>query len=209
MPSSLLARYGLDADSLVCLDSKPEQVERGHADSLQTRPLEVLKPLGFVGTILDAVCHLGEFAFWEPPKKGKSNDHTSRRQTSREDAHYLHMLTIGQAIIEQIIETGLYQYSTRGVHRGTKLVGASLDSNGDPEFLMPLDVDYDGACKTVRTQYLIAADGAHSTFRRSFSLSVEGASQNERRGVADLVLDTRHPNAYMCTRVGCHISIVR
>lgn len=62
----LLSRYGLNDDSLLCVDAKPSILKSGQADGIQPRTLEVLKSLGILDEIITDGCHMEEVAFWNP-----------------------------------------------------------------------------------------------------------------------------------------------
>ncbi|KAI5309720.1 hypothetical protein KEM55_002567, partial [Ascosphaera atra] len=70
MLNLLLARYGLDDSSLLCVDAKPGTLKAGQADGLQPRTLEVLKSLGLVDEIVNEGCQMWEVGFWNPSPKG-------------------------------------------------------------------------------------------------------------------------------------------
>jgi hypothetical protein len=59
----LLARYGLDDDSLLCVDAKPTTLKSGQADGLQPRTLEILKSLGLADEILCEGCQMWQVPF--------------------------------------------------------------------------------------------------------------------------------------------------
>lgn len=59
----LLARYGLEDDSLLCVDAKPTTLKSGQADGLQPRTLETLKSLGLADEILTEGCQMWQVLF--------------------------------------------------------------------------------------------------------------------------------------------------
>jgi phenol 2-monooxygenase len=58
MMKLLLARYGLNDDSLLCVDAKSTALKSGQADGLQPRTLETLKSLGLADEILCEGCQM-------------------------------------------------------------------------------------------------------------------------------------------------------
>ncbi|PKX96030.1 putative phenol monooxygenase [Aspergillus novofumigatus IBT 16806] len=195
MLNLLLARYGLNDDSLLCIDAKPGTLKSGQADGLQPRTLEVLKSLGLADEILTDGCHMEEVAFWNPsPDKEKVIERTSIVPDVAVPARFQHEVTIHQGRIERILETDLLRYSKRGVQRNTKLVDVKVDEAGDVEFPVIAEVETDGIRRTIRSKHLVGADGAHSVVRRCMGLKLVGESMDHIWGVVDLVIDTDFPD---------------
>ncbi|KAH1335533.1 hypothetical protein KXX35_006063 [Aspergillus fumigatus] len=191
----LLARYGLNDDSLLCIDAKPGTLKSGQADGLQPRTLEVLKSLGLADEILTDGCHMEEVAFWNPsPDKEKVIERTSIVPDVAVPARFQHEVTIHQGRIERILETDLLRYSKRGVQRNTKLVDVKIDEAGDAEFPVVAEIETDGTRRTIRSKHLVGADGAHSVVRRCMGLKLVGESMDHIWGVVDLVVDTDFPD---------------
>ncbi|KAJ9367457.1 hypothetical protein DTO282E5_7830 [Paecilomyces variotii] len=195
MLNLLLARYGLDDDSLLCVDSKPGTLKSGQADGLQPRTLEVLKSLGLSDEILCEGCQMWEVAFWNPSEdKDKIIERTSIVPDVAVPSRFPHEVTIHQGRIERILETDLLRYSKRGVQRNSKVVDVQIDENGDPEYPVVAEIETEGHRRTVRSKYLVGADEAHSAVRRSMGLKLEGESSDHIWGVVDLVVDTDFPD---------------
>ncbi|KAF9887950.1 hypothetical protein FE257_009472 [Aspergillus nanangensis] len=196
MLNLLLARYGLNDDSLLCVDAKPTTLQSGQADGLQPRTLEVLKSLGVSDEILNDGCYMEEVAFWNPT----GNPDTIIERTSivpdvAVPARYQHEVTIHQGRIERILETDLLRYSKRGVQRNTRLVDVRIDDDEEEEFPVVAEIETEGeGRRTVRAKYLVGADGAHSVVRRCMGLQLVGESTDHIWGVVDLVVDTDFPD---------------
>ncbi|CAL5868961.1 uncharacterized protein PFLUO_LOCUS3189 [Penicillium psychrofluorescens] len=191
----LLARYGLDDDSLLCVDAKPTTLKSGQADGLQPRTLETLKSLGLADEILCEGCQMWQVAFWNPSDdKDKIIERTSIVPDVAVPARYPHEVTIHQGRIERILETDLLRYSKRGVQRNTNLLDVKIDEVGDTEFPVVAEVETNGQKRTVRSKYLVGADGAHSVVSRCMGLKLEGESSDHIWGVVDLVVDTDFPD---------------
>lgn len=191
----LLSRYGLNDDSLLCVNSKPSILKSGQADGIQPRTLEVLKSLGLVDEIVTDGCHMEEVAFWNP---SSNKDEVIERSSIVRDvsvpARYGYEVTTHQGRIERILETDLLRYSKRGVQRNTNLLDVKIDEAGDTEFPVVAELENDGQCRTIRTKHLVGADGAHSVVRRSMGLQLVGESMDHIWGVMDLVVDTDFPD---------------
>lgn len=191
----LLSRYGLNDDSVLCVDAKPSTLKSGQADGIQPRTLEVFKSLGLVDELIADGCHMEEVAFWNPSSnKEEIIERTSIVPDVSIPARYNFEVTIHQGRIERILETDLLRYSKNGVQRNTKLLEVSIDETGDSEFPVMAELETDGQRRTVRTKYLVGADGAHSVVRRCMGVELVGESTDHIWGVIDLVVDTDFPD---------------
>ncbi|OBT41567.1 hypothetical protein VE00_09161 [Pseudogymnoascus sp. WSF 3629] len=219
--TTLLARYGLSDESMICFDSKPGTLKAGQADGLQPRTLEVFQSLNLATEILTESCHMTEVAFWNPksnsadaPTNG-SNGAKATESGSRGiertsfvpdvvvDARFKHEITIHQGRIERILDENLRRYSKRGIIRSTDFEHFEIDAASDPEYPIKITLSspIDGANKgsnaagrTVRSKYLVGADGAHSRVRKSMGLKLEGETTDHIWGVLDFVCDTDFPD---------------
>ncbi|RAH86128.1 FAD/NAD(P)-binding domain-containing protein [Aspergillus japonicus CBS 114.51] len=174
MMTFLLARYGLTAESVLCIDAKANRVQNGHADGLQPQTLEVLRSLGLAGSLLDDGRHLSKFAIWEPSAIDGTIQRSSLARTTTPSSRYPHVVTIHQGKVEQIHEAGLIQYYATVVQRRSRLVDAYIDSAGDVEFPVVAKVECDGVVKTLRSKYLVGADDFPDIRRRSLIRSRHG-----------------------------------
>ncbi|KAJ5688962.1 hypothetical protein N7462_003354 [Penicillium macrosclerotiorum] len=191
----LLARYGLNDTSLLCIDAKPSTLKSGQADGVQPRTLEVFKTLGISDEIENEACHMWQFAFWnQSDNAAKIIERTAVVPEVLAPARFSYEATIHQGRIERIMETDLLRYSEKGVLRNTTLVDVRIDESGDADFPVLVTMNTYGQEKTVRTKHLVGADGAHSVVRRCMGLKLEGESLDHIWGVIDLVADTDFPD---------------
>ncbi|KAI5280709.1 hypothetical protein KEM54_003558, partial [Ascosphaera aggregata] len=194
MLNVLLARFGLDDRSLLCVDKKPGTLKAGQADGLQPRTLEVLKSLGLVDEIIGEGCHIWEVGFWNPSPKG-GIERTSIVPDVAVKARYTHEATIHQGRIERILNDDFMRFSQRGVLRSTRLVEIHLDEHGDPEYPVAAEIETEGeGRRKIKSKYLVGMDGAHSTVRQLMGQELEGESLDNIWGVIDFVADTDFPD---------------
>lgn len=194
----MLARLGL-GDSLACFDSKAGTLKAGQADGLQPRTLEVLKSLDIAHEILEHGCHMSEVAFWNPKDDNTGIERTSFVPDVVVASRYKHEVTIHQGRIERIMEENLQRYSPGVIHRSSTFIEFCLDSSGDADYPVSIEVDQlddDGSTqrKVIRAKYLVGADGAHSEVRRCMGLTLEGDTTDHIWGVVDFVADTDFPD---------------
>lgn len=205
----LLARYGVDSSSLLCLDSKPETLKAGHADGLQPRTLEVFQSLGIASEIISEGFHIEEVAFWNPIPAPRTKDgedspnHQGIERTSfspdvNVPSRFPFKVTMHQGRIERILQENLHLYAGEDIiRRSHRFVRFSTDEN--PEFPILVEYEYDlpdGTTeqKSLRTKYLIGADGSRSRVRKCMGLELEGGTTSHIWGVCDFVVDTDFPD---------------
>ncbi|WZH46756.1 FAD binding domain-containing protein [Fusarium acuminatum] len=194
----LLARYGLQDSSLLCLDSKPGTLKAGQADGLQPRTLEVFQGLGIASEIISEGCHMEEVAFWNPSST-KGIERSSFAPDVNVPARFPFEVTIHQGRIERILEENLHLYAGKqAIRRSSRFLEYTVDET-NPEF--PILVKYehdlaDGTTQqsTVRTKYLVGADGARSKVRKCMGLELQGETSDHIWGVCDFVADTDFPD---------------
>ena len=190
----LLARYGLNDESLLCMDAKPSTLKSGQADGVQPRTLEVFKTLGISDEIENEACQMWQFAFWKPSEdKNKIIERKSVVPEVIPPSRFPYEATIHQGRIERILETDLLRYSKRGIMRDTKLLHVEIDES-DKEFPVVAEIETNGAKRMIRSKHLVGADGARSVVRQSLGLKLEGQSLDHIWGVVDLVADTNFPD---------------
>ncbi|KAH7113457.1 putative phenol monooxygenase [Dactylonectria estremocensis] len=206
----LLARYGIQDYSLLCLDSKPGTLKAGQADGLQPRTLEILQSLGIAGEIISEGCHMEEVAFWNPIRPAhntngddsqvtKGIERTSFTPDVNIPARFPFEVTIHQGRIERILQENLHLYAGKDIiRRSHRFLEYTIDDT-NPEFPIMVKYEYDltnGTTEqnTVRTKYLIGADGARSRVRKCMGLELEGETTDHIWGVCDFVADTDFPD---------------
>ncbi|RAL04807.1 FAD binding domain protein [Aspergillus ibericus CBS 121593] len=194
MMELLLARYGLDDASLLCIDSKASTLKSGQADGVQPRTLEVFKTLGISDEIENEACQMWQFAFWKTSADAaKTIERKSVVPNVVPPARFRYEATMHQGRIERIMETDLLRYSKRGVQRDTKLLHVQIEED-DPEFPVLAEIETGGVRRVIRTKHLIGADGAHSAVGKCMGLRLEGQSLDHIWGVVDMVVDTNFPD---------------
>ncbi|MCJ1472380.1 hypothetical protein MMC13_001027 [Lambiella insularis] len=202
----LLARYGLQDDRLLCVDSKPGTLKSGQADGLQPRTLEVLHSLGLAEEVLREGCQLWEVAFWNPSSTG-GIEKTSYVPDIAVPAMFPHEFTIHQGRIERILSDDLSRYSKRDVEYSSRTTLVSIDEGGDPQYPVIVEVEridsevkgdppagFASSKRRIRAKHVVGADGAHSIVRRSMELDLVGESKDHIWGVVDLVVETDFPD---------------
>ena len=218
--TTLLARYGLSDESMICYDAKPETLKAGQADGLQPRTLEVFQSLDLAHEILTESCHMSEVAFWNPKRKsahastngsnGDKKAEASSKGIERTsfvpdvvvDARFKHEITIHQGRIERILDESLRRYSNRGIVRSTDFEHFEIDAASDSEFPVKITIspansangDSNAASRVIRAKYLVGADGAHSRVRKSMGLKLEGETTDHIWGVMDFISNTDFPD---------------
>ncbi|MCX6117061.1 MAG: FAD-binding protein [Proteobacteria bacterium] len=182
-PVGLMCAYLANLCGLSCYiaDKSEGPLAVGRADALNARTLQYLE----IAKLFDDVYSHGKpcntSSVWS---KGEFVSRQSRWWDELEGCFHKHFLMIGQAFIEQVVDSRLKKANLpvkrnasadqiRMTTEGTEI----LMSNGD----------------AVRSRFLIGADGAHSMVRRSMDISFEITRPEIVWAVVDGVIETDFP----------------
>ncbi|GAA2017944.1 FAD-dependent oxidoreductase [Terrabacter terrae] len=161
------------------IERRPEAFRPSRAMIMQSRTLEVLRPLGVAEDLLAradrsprAQLHLGDRTV-----AAELGDVALR------DTAYPHLTLVRQADVEDVLANALAARGV-GVERGVELVGASWDDEGARAL-----VRRDGRAVEVDSRFLVGCDGPDSLVRRLAGIGWRGARYAQEVVLADVELD--------------------
>jgi 2-polyprenyl-6-methoxyphenol hydroxylase-like FAD-dependent oxidoreductase len=165
------------------LERRTEAWRPSRALLVHPRTLEVLRPLGVVGTILskadvgpDVVVHVG---------RRRLVVRTAARALS--DTPYPHLTIVRQADIEAALSSALAEHGV-AVERGAAVTGFSANPAGDIE----VDLRSTTGTRHAQCRYLVGCDGATSTVRAKAGLRWRGFEYPTEIVLADVELGETH-----------------
>ncbi|EIM86992.1 uncharacterized protein STEHIDRAFT_56448 [Stereum hirsutum FP-91666 SS1] len=211
-PAGSMCAYSLmkAGVSVRIIDQKHVAVDRGHADALQPRVLEVLRSHGLIDKALKQGNKINTTAIWHPGP-GDSIQRTSRiPNITAPGGLYPFNLTHHQGTWEGLFtdEMEKWGYAVERPFRPVALnlkSGAAEDPNAFPVRIQSLasDAQDESEVHTIRAKYLVAADGAHSWIRKSLGVTQTGDQlRTDRRwGVIDFVPNTDYPDIRCTSQV--------
>ena len=186
MLSTCLARYGLT--SILTIDSKPREVDIGHADGINARTQEILATMS-----LDDVQQKGHkiTKAMEWTRINGLCEFNHARPFHFAPARFNDVNTLSQGRVERMFTGEMANYDQR-VSWNTEFVNARLDDS-DSEYPVVVTLRDNQGQREVRTKYLVGTDGAHSLVRKSAGIAQTGHATDEIWGVMDFVAETDWP----------------
>ena len=186
---------------LTVIDKRPGPLERGQADGVACRTMEMFNAFGFAHKVLREAHWVNETTFWrthDDPAKGIYR--SGRVQDTETGLSEFPHVIVNQARIQELYLDIMKNSPRRTVpHYSRSLVSARVES-GDYPVVAEIDFeDSDGSIKreVIRAKYLVGGDGARSQVRRELGLKLSGDSANQAWGVMDVLATTDFPDNRM------------
>ncbi|OKL61019.1 hypothetical protein UA08_03115 [Talaromyces atroroseus] len=173
------------------IDQKPGRTQRGHADGLHSRTLEILDSFGIADRILRQAVGDFEMCYWN---HNSETSHIERGKRSLSQPRYLSRLS--QVLLNQgLIEGALLNYlnEERRIDVEWQKKGEIIDilPATDDNFNVKVKVrdlsEESNTTEIIRAQYVIACDGAQSSTREQQEVPMESHSEESIWGVLDIV----------------------
>ncbi|WP_417720669.1 FAD-dependent monooxygenase [Salipiger sp.] len=201
-----LARFpGIDT---LIVERKPGPIEKGQADGINVRTMEMFQAFGFAGTVKRESCWVNQTAFWVPdPARPEHIRRIARVQDVADDSSEMPHALINQARIHELFLDAMmaaparlapdYGWSVKDlvVEDGTHPVRVTLENTGVNA----------GETAAVRAKYVVGCDGARSTVRKAIGGEMHGDAAHQAWGVMDILANTDFPDI----RQKCVVSSAR
>lgn len=193
-----LAAYlaGFPEISTRIVERKPGRLEKGQADGISCRSMEMFQAFGFAHKVLAQGYDVREVTFWKPDAADPSRIVRTGRVADVEDglSEMPHMI-LNQARVHDMYLEAMEKSPSRLVpDYGLSMVGLEADpAGGDHPVTVTLERD-GGDRLTVRARYVVGCDGARSEVRRAIGRELKGESANHAWGVMDVLCNTDFPD---------------
>ncbi|KAI9706864.1 MAG: hypothetical protein M1820_004643 [Bogoriella megaspora] len=189
-----LAKCGID---FTIVDQRSEPMERGQADGVQCRTVEVLESFGLAEDLLRTSYHVLEDAFWSM-NEGKLIRTKRIADTENGLSHMPHVI-LNQAKLNALLLDYVYKHSGSKVQYGCTVKGVQIDDikafNSDIQpYPVSVLIEKDGEDKIFLAKYVLGCDGAHSSVRRSLGYKMIGDTSDSVWGVMDIYPRTNFPD---------------
>lgn len=192
-----LAAYlaGFPEISTRIVERKPDRLERGQADGISCRSMEMFQAFGFAQTVMAQGYDVRETTFWTPD----ASDPARIRRSGRIDdveaglSEMPHMILNQARVHDMYLEVMEKSPSRLVPDYGLSLVDLEVDGTGDHPVRVTLE-QADGSHVTVRARYVVGCDGARSQVRRAIGRELRGDSANHAWGVMDVLCNTDFPD---------------
>ncbi len=192
-----LARF---ADiSTVLVEQKPGPMERGQADGVSCRSMEMFQAFGFANRVCQEAYWVNETTFWKPDRQNPQTIiRTGRIQDVEDGLSEMPHVILNQARVHDMYLDSMRRSPTR-LEPDYGCCVADLTVDDDPTHPVRIEIEQThdvGApvATTTRARYVVGCDGARSAVRDAIGLQLKGDSANKAWGVMDVLATTNFPD---------------
>ncbi|MBR9765898.1 MAG: 3-hydroxybenzoate 4-monooxygenase [Rhodobacteraceae bacterium] len=173
------------------VERKPGPMEKGQADGVSCRSMEMFRAFGFAGKVMREAYWVNETVFWTPAPGGIAR--AGRVQDVEDGLSEMPHVILNQARIHDMYLDVMRKAPTRlAPEYDTEFVSLEIDrTRSHPARVILRRGD---ALEEVRARYVAGCDGARSAVRGAIGLDLKGASANQVWGVMDVLVDTDFPD---------------
>lgn len=181
------------------VDPKPGPIEKGQADGINTRTMEMFQAFGFGEKVKRESYWVNQTAFWSPDPANPSHiRRIGRVQDVPEDSSEMPHTLINQARVHELFLDVMrnspsklepdYSWAVRDV-----VVDPSTDDHPVAVTLENTGVNA-GETRTLRANYVVGCDGARSNVRKAIGGTLHGDAAHQAWGVMDILANTDFPD---------------
>lgn len=192
-----LAQYP-EIDTMI-VERKPGPLEKGQADGVNTRTMEMFQAFGFGEKVKRESYWVNQTTFWTPdPANPAHIRRVGRVQDVPDDSSEMPHTLINQARIHELFLDVMRNSASRlEPDYGWQVVDLTVDPTTDDH---PVTVKLEntginpGDRKTVRANYVVGCDGARSNVRTAIGGTLHGDAAHQAWGVMDILANTDFPD---------------
>ena len=197
---TLAAQLARFADiSTVLIEQKSGPMEKGQADGVSCRSMEMFSAFGFAERVMREAYWVNETTFWKPdPENPQNIIRTGRIQDVEDGLSEMPHVILNQARVHDMYLDSMRRAPTRlEPDYGCRVANLSIDD--DPSHPVKIDIEQtrdgtDPVQTTMRARYVVGCDGARSGVRNAIGLQLKGDSANKAWGVMDVLAVTSFPD---------------
>jgi len=182
------------------VEQKDGPLEKGQADGIACRTMEMFEAFDFAGRVLQEACWINEVTFWKPDEKNPQHIVRHGRVQDTEDglSEFPHVVLNQARVHDLYLETMRNSPSRLEPHYARKLVDVAVDETADDYpvtvTLERTDAAHAGQRETVRARYVVGCDGARSATRAAIGRELVGEAAHQAWGVMDVLAVTDFPD---------------
>ena len=187
-----------DIDTVI-IERKPGPMQRGQADGVSCRSMEMFAAFGFAHRVCNEAYWVNETTFWKPdPQSPQHIIRTGRIQDVEDGLSEMPHVILNQARVHDMYLDVMARSATRLVPDYSRQI-TSIDLGDDADYPVTAtirreDPGHEGEIETIRARYVVGCDGARSDVRKSIGLELKGDSANKAWGVMDVLAVTDFPD---------------
>lgn len=181
------------------VERKPGPMEKGQADGISCRSMEMFNAFGFAEKVLKQGYWVNETTFWKPdPKRPEHLTRNGRIQDVEDGLSEMPHIILNQARVHDMYLEIMRNSPSRLVpDYSLQLADLKVDPDGDHPVDVTLertDPEHEGQKVRLRARYVVGCDGARSNVRRAIGRELKGDSANQAWGVMDVLCKTDFPD---------------
>jgi phenol 2-monooxygenase (NADPH) len=187
-----------EIDTMI-VEASPRNIEKGKADGINTRTMEMFQAFGFADTVKRESCWVNQTSFWVPDPVNPANiTRLARVQDVSDDSSEMPHVLINQARVHELFLDVManspsrlapdYSWAVRGL-----TVDTTTDDHPVTVTLQHTGVNA-GDLATVRANYVVGCDGARSQVREAIGGKLHGDAAHQAWGVMDILANTDFPD---------------
>ena len=181
------------------VERKPGPLEKGQADGINTRTMEMFQAFGFGEKVKRESYWVNQTAFWSPdPANPKHIRRIGRVQDVPDGSSEMPHTLINQARVHELfLEVMQNSPSKLEPDYSWSVIDLTIDDTTDDH---PVTVVLEntginaGETKTVRANYVVGCDGARSNVRKAIGATLHGDAAHQAWGVMDILANTDFPD---------------
>ncbi len=185
------------------IEEKPGPIEKGQADGINVRSMEMFQTFGFADKIKREACWVNETTFWTPdPANPAHIARIGRVQDVADDLSEMPHTLMNQARVHELFLDFMHNSPSRlipeyALRMRDLTVDADRDEHPVSVVLERVDPERKGQTVTIRANYVVGCDGARSNVRRAIGGELHGDSAHQAWGVMDVLAVTDFPDIRM------------
>ncbi|MDX1780564.1 MAG: FAD-binding monooxygenase [Thalassovita sp.] len=187
-----------EIDTMI-VEPKPGPIEKGQADGVNTRTMEMFQAFGFGEKVKRESYWVNQTTFWTPnPDNPAHIKRIGRVQDVADDSSEMPHTLINQARVHELFLDVMKNSPSRmEPDYGWAVRDVEIDTMSDD---YPVTVTLEntgvnaGALRTVRANYVVGCDGARSNVRKAIGGELHGDAAHQAWGVMDILANTDFPD---------------
>jgi phenol 2-monooxygenase len=181
------------------VEQKPGPIEKGQADGVNTRTMEMFQAFGFAETVKRESYWVNQTAFWSPnPEIPGHIKRIGRVQDVADDSSEMPHTLINQARVHELFLDVMknsvsrlepdYSWAVRDL-----TIDSSTDDHPVTVTLQNTGINA-GETAIIRANYVVGCDGARSNVRKAIGGELHGDAAHQAWGVMDILANTDFPD---------------